>query len=63
MRATARGRAAYQRIWSAIDDLMAVQLEDWTDSELEQAAAILERLEHDFRTDRRLRDHVALGGK
>jgi DNA-binding MarR family transcriptional regulator len=62
MQATARGRTAYQRIWSAIDELMAVQLEDWTDAELEQAALILERLEHDFRTDRRSRDHVVSGG-
>jgi DNA-binding MarR family transcriptional regulator len=62
VRATARGRTAYQRVWSAIDELMAIQLEDWTDAELEHAAAVLERLEHDFRTDRRQRDQVATGG-
>jgi DNA-binding MarR family transcriptional regulator len=62
VRATARGRFAYQRVWAAIDELMAVQLEEWTDEELEQAAAVLERLEHDFRTDRRQRHHVATGG-
>ncbi|HKA05552.1 MAG TPA: MarR family transcriptional regulator [Acidimicrobiales bacterium] len=63
VRATARGRFAYQRVWEAIDELMSVQLEEWTDDELDQASAILERLEHDFRTVRRQRDHVASGGQ
>jgi DNA-binding MarR family transcriptional regulator len=65
VRATPRGRFAYQRVWAAIDELMAVQLEDWTDAEIEQAATILERLEHDFRADRRpqRRPDGALGGE
>jgi DNA-binding MarR family transcriptional regulator len=62
VRATPRGRFAYQRVWAVIDELMAVQLEDWTDAELEEAAGILERLEHDFRTDRRQRGDLATGG-
>src|SRR5262249_54092837 len=65
VRATPRGRFAYKRVWAAVDDLLAVHLEDWTGAALEEAATILGRLEHDFRANGRpqRRPDGAVGGE
>lgn len=51
VRATDRGRSAYARISTANDDLLARQLADWTDAELDHLASQIQRLLADLRAD------------
>lgn len=49
--ATACGDAAHARIRTANDDLLARQLADWTDAELDHLASQMQRLLADLRAD------------
>jgi DNA-binding MarR family transcriptional regulator len=49
VQATARGRAAHDRVRRANDDLLARQLAGWTDAELDHLAAQMQRLLADLR--------------
>jgi DNA-binding MarR family transcriptional regulator len=49
VRATRRGRSAYQRVRRANDELLAAQLAGWTDAEVDHLAELMERLVTDLR--------------
>lgn len=49
VRATARGKDAHRRIRAANDDLLARQLDDWTDAELDHLTQLMHRLVADLR--------------
>jgi DNA-binding MarR family transcriptional regulator len=49
VRATARGRSASRRARTAVGRMMAHQLRDWSDHDLELAADLMERLDGDLR--------------
>ena len=50
--ATAEGRTAHRRLRQANETMLARQLRDWTDDEMEELAAALERLVGDLRGQR-----------
>jgi DNA-binding MarR family transcriptional regulator len=49
VRVTSRGRDAHRRIRKANEDLLAHQLEGWTDAELDHVSDLLHRLVADLR--------------
>ena len=49
VRATSKGRAAYRRVMQANDQLLSAQLRDWSTTDLEHAADVIERLVADLR--------------
>jgi DNA-binding MarR family transcriptional regulator len=51
VRATDRGRDAHARIRTVNDDLLAHQLANWTDAELDHLASQIQRLLADLRAD------------
>jgi DNA-binding MarR family transcriptional regulator len=51
VRATDRGRDAHARIRTVNDDLLAHQLSNWTDAELDHLASQIQRLLADLRAD------------
>jgi DNA-binding MarR family transcriptional regulator len=50
VRATEKGKADYRRVRLANDRLLRAQLVDWTSSELNQLARMMERLDADLRS-------------
>jgi DNA-binding MarR family transcriptional regulator len=49
VRATAQGRSASRHVRAAISQMLAHQLRDWSDRDLELAAELMERLDGDLR--------------
>lgn len=50
VRATRRGRALVRRIEQAEHQLLAEQLQDWSDPDLRRLVGLMDRLVHDLRT-------------
>jgi DNA-binding MarR family transcriptional regulator len=50
VRATDRGREAHRRVFAVNDELLSAQLVDWTATELNHLAGLMERLDEDLRS-------------